>query len=91
MGLLKQSLPGQLCSDSVIIEMAKDDGATVGRFCPQGAIQMVQIHTNVSVTVSGMGDKMQKGQRTFLKPVLNITLKEEISGNKQLQLNAINK
>ncbi len=85
MGRLKQSLAGQPCNNSMIIKVAEDDGTTIGHFCPQGAIQTVQIHTNVSVTVSGMGDKALK------KPVLNVTLTKEISGNKQLQLNEINK
>ncbi|XP_070767948.1 CUB domain-containing protein 1-like [Enoplosus armatus] len=68
---LKHSLPGQPCNDSFIIKVAEDDGTPVGLFCPQGSIQKVQIHTNVSVTVSGMGGKALD--------VLNATLKEEIS------------
>uniref|UniRef100_A0A3Q2W9P2 CUB domain containing protein 1a n=1 Tax=Haplochromis burtoni TaxID=8153 RepID=A0A3Q2W9P2_HAPBU len=49
-GPLKQSLPGQLCDDSVTIDVAEENGATIGSFCPNGAIQTVHIHTSVSVT-----------------------------------------
>ncbi|XP_035528709.1 CUB domain-containing protein 1a [Morone saxatilis] len=70
LGPLKQSLPWQPCNDSIAIEMAEDDGTTVGQFCPQGAIEKVQIHNNVSVTVSGMGSKGMS--------VLNANFKEEI-------------
>lgn len=83
-GHLKQSLPGQPCNDSIIIKVAEDYG-TVGHFCPQGAIQKIQIHTNVSVTVSGMGGKALR------TPVLNALMREEISGNKLIQLNEMNK
>lgn len=75
-GPLKQSLPGQQCNDSNIIKVSEDDGTIIGHFCPQGAIQKVQIHTNVSVTVSGMEGK---ALRTPFKHVLNAILKEEIS------------
>ncbi|XP_059194352.1 CUB domain-containing protein 1a [Centropristis striata] len=75
-GPLKQSLPGQECNDSIIIKMAEDDDTPIGTFCPQGAIQKLQIHTNVTVTASGM-----KGQimRTAMKHVLSAIMKEEIS------------
>ncbi|XP_034730679.1 CUB domain-containing protein 1a isoform X1 [Etheostoma cragini] len=75
-GPLMQSLPGQQCNDSIIIKVVRDDGSTVGHFCRQGAIQNVQIHTNVSVTVSGMEGKALV---TPFKQVLNVILKGEIS------------
>uniref|UniRef100_A0A8C4DVH3 CUB domain containing protein 1a n=1 Tax=Dicentrarchus labrax TaxID=13489 RepID=A0A8C4DVH3_DICLA len=71
LGPLKQLLPLQPCNDSIVIEMAESDGITVGQFCPQGAIEKVQIHNNVSVTVSGMESKGRS--------VLNAIFKEEIS------------
>lgn len=74
-GQLKQSIPEQPCNDSIVIKVAEDDG-TVGHFCHQGAIQKIQIHTNVSVTVSGMGGK------ALQTPVLTALMKMEISGNK---------
>uniref|UniRef100_A0A671W3X9 CUB domain containing protein 1a n=1 Tax=Sparus aurata TaxID=8175 RepID=A0A671W3X9_SPAAU len=71
-GNLKQCLPGQRCNDSFIIKMTEDDGTTVGRFCPHGVIQKVQIHTNVSVSVSGtLGGKAP--------PVLYARMKGEIT------------
>lgn len=74
-GHLKQSLPEQPCNDSVIIRMAEDDGFTVGHFCSQGVIRKIEIHNNVSITVSDMGGK---GLRTSPKPVLYVRMKEEI-------------
>lgn len=82
-GSLMHSLPGQPCNDSVVIKVAEDDGTAIGHFCPQGAIQKVQIHANVSVTVSATGGE---AQRTPFN-VLNARLKARISGNKQLRLN----
>lgn len=72
---LKQSFLGQPCNDSIVIKVA--EGGTVGDFCPKGAIQKIQIHTSVSVTVSGSDVKAQQ------KPVLYARMKEEISGNKK--------
>lgn len=77
---LKQDLPGQPCNDSVI-RVSQDDGTTVGHFCPQGVIQKVQVHSNVSVTVTGAG---KDGLRPSLRPVLGATFKEEISGKKSI-------
>ncbi|XP_061144146.1 CUB domain-containing protein 1a [Syngnathus typhle] len=75
MGPLKQSLPGQLCDDS-LISLTEDDGKTVGHFCPQGAIQKVQIHTNVTVTLTKIGNQTLKSS---VKPLLTASLKEEIT------------
>ncbi|KAL6108982.1 cdcp1 [Pungitius sinensis] len=74
--LLKQSLPGQQCNDGFVIRVAEDDGTTVGHFCPQGAIQKVQLHTNVSVTVSAVDDK---GLRTPFRHLLDAIFKAAIS------------
>ncbi|XP_057690948.1 CUB domain-containing protein 1-like [Corythoichthys intestinalis] len=74
-GPLKQSLPGQPCNDS-IIALTEDDGTTLGRFCPEGAIQKMQIHTNVSVTVTRVGGQ---ALRASVKPVLTASLKGEIA------------
>ncbi|XP_054637833.1 CUB domain-containing protein 1a isoform X2 [Dunckerocampus dactyliophorus] len=74
-GPLQQHLPGQPCNDS-IITVSEDDGATVGHFCPQGAIQKVQIHTKISVTVTRKGGQ---ALRPAVKPLLMASLKEEIA------------
>ncbi|TKS81855.1 CUB domain-containing protein 1 [Collichthys lucidus] len=72
---LKQCVPWLPCNDSVIIKLVEDDRSTVGHFCPQGAIQKVQIRThNVSVTVSSTGD-----EALIYKNVLIAKMKEEIS------------
>ncbi|XP_022608932.1 CUB domain-containing protein 1-like [Seriola dumerili] len=75
-GPLKQSLPGQPCNDSVLVKLAEDDGIAIGNFCPQGAIKKIQIHTNMSVTVSSMGGKALS---MCYKNVLDACFKEEIS------------
>uniref|UniRef100_A0A8D2ZKQ5 CUB domain containing protein 1a n=1 Tax=Scophthalmus maximus TaxID=52904 RepID=A0A8D2ZKQ5_SCOMX len=75
-GPLKQSLPGQPCNDSLVIKVAEDDGTAIGHFCPQGAIQRVQIHTNMSVTASSVG---RSALKTCYKHVLDVCFKEEIS------------
>ncbi|XP_071325572.1 CUB domain-containing protein 1-like [Trachinotus anak] len=75
-GSLKQALPGQPCNDSIIIKVAEDDGTTIGRFCPQGAIKKIQIHTNMSVTVSNTGDK---ALRSSYRNSLDACFKKEIS------------
>ncbi|KAM9353455.1 CUB domain-containing protein 1-like [Symphorus nematophorus] len=75
-GNLKQSLPGQRCNDSMSIKVVEADGTPVGDFCPQGPIQKVQIHNNVSITVTGMESK---AARRSIKPVLYAKMKEEIT------------
>ncbi|XP_039868873.1 CUB domain-containing protein 1a isoform X4 [Simochromis diagramma] len=73
-GPLKQSLPGQLCDDSVTIDVAEENGATIGTFCPNGAIQTVHIHTSVSVTWwSSMNAKAPRSA------VLNASFEKEIT------------
>ncbi|XP_029360465.1 CUB domain-containing protein 1-like isoform X2 [Echeneis naucrates] len=75
-GPLKQSLPGQPCNDSISIKVDEDEENTIGHFCPHGAIQKIQIHTNMTVTLSTMGSKALK---TSYKNVLDACFKEEIS------------
>lgn len=73
---MRQSLPGQPCNDSVVIKVAEDDG-TIGEFCPQGAIQKLQIHyCNVTVTVSPTEGK------TLSKFEMSALITEEISGRR---------
>ncbi|XP_031608066.2 CUB domain-containing protein 1-like isoform X2 [Oreochromis aureus] len=73
-GPLKQSLPGQLCDDSVTIDVAEENGAPIGTFCRDGAIQTVHIHTNVSVTLwSSMNAKAPRSA------VLNASFENEIT------------
>uniref|UniRef100_A0A3Q1JHY0 CUB domain containing protein 1a n=1 Tax=Anabas testudineus TaxID=64144 RepID=A0A3Q1JHY0_ANATE len=56
-GPLRQSLPGLPCNDSILIKLTEGNGSTIGDFCPQGAIEKIQIHANMSVTVSSMDSK----------------------------------
>ncbi|XP_029958601.1 CUB domain-containing protein 1a [Salarias fasciatus] len=76
-GPLKQSLPGQVCNDSILFKVDEEGGGTVGHFCPRGAIQKIQVHTNVSVTwLSNMGARIQ---RSYFKYVLNASFEKEIT------------
>lgn len=78
-GYMRQSLPGHPCNDSVVINVAEDLGS-IGEFCPQGAIQKVQIHyCNVTVTMSHTEGK------SFSKYVMSALIKEEISGKRLTQ------
>lgn len=77
---MRQSLPGQPCNDSVVINVAEDIG-TIAEFCPQGAIQKLQIHyCNVTVTLS------HAEGRTLSKCVMSALIKEEISGKRLIQI-----
>nr|XP_019946619.1 PREDICTED: CUB domain-containing protein 1-like [Paralichthys olivaceus] len=75
-GPLRQSLPGHPCNDSLIIKVAEDDGTNIGHFCPQGSIQKIQIHTNMSVTASSMG---RQALKTCYRNVLDASFKKEIA------------
>lgn len=80
-GPLKQSLPGQQCRDSVTINIAEGNGATVGQFCSKGTIQEALIHNNVSIT--WQPNMRARKMRTYLEHVLNASFEKEISGNKR--------
>lgn len=82
-GYMRQSFPGQPCNDSVVINLAEDLG-TIGQFCPQGAIQKIQVHhCNVTVTVSHTGGKI------LSKHVMSALIKEDISGKRPTQMNLV--
>lgn len=69
-GTLRQELPGQPCNDSIAIKMAEDDGSTIGTFCRNGSITKLQIHTNITITVTGT---------LVPSDILTARIKEEIS------------
>ncbi|XP_028984107.1 CUB domain-containing protein 1-like isoform X1 [Betta splendens] len=74
-GPLKQALPGQPCTDSLLVTLTEDSRGPIGDFCPQGAVERLQIHTNVSVTVSNV---QKQAVKTCYKHALNVRFKEEI-------------
>lgn len=79
-GYMRQSLPGQPCNDSVVINVA-EDGGTIGEFCPQGAIQMLQVHhCNVTVTVSHTEGKSLSAFE------MSALITKEISGKRLIQI-----
>lgn len=71
-GSLRQSLPGQDCAQSVSLHVAEGDGFSVGDFCFTGMIQKIQVHANVSVTVSDFSQTKE--------PFLNVSFSQEIPG-----------
>lgn len=76
LGNMRQSLPGQPCNDSVLVKVAEEVGP-IGEFCPQGAIQKLQIHyCNVTVSVSPA-----EGQ-TLSEFEMSALITEEISGRR---------
>lgn len=82
-GYVRQSVPGQPCNDSVVINVAEEIG-TIGDFCPQGAIQKIQVHyCNVTVTVSHAEGKALPAY------VMSAMMKEEISGERPMHSDQI--
>ncbi|XP_028255224.1 CUB domain-containing protein 1 [Parambassis ranga] len=74
-GSLQQALPGQECTQPVLLDVAEADGFSVGNFCSNGMIQKVQVHANVSITA-----KAQDFTKT-LGPFLNISVSQKIPEN----------
>lgn len=72
-GSLQQSLPKQECSNPVLLHVAESDGVSVGDFCFNGAIQKIQAHTNVSVTVTAPDFRKTQG------PFLNVSFSPDFS------------
>ncbi|XP_020793054.2 CUB domain-containing protein 1a [Boleophthalmus pectinirostris] len=73
-GTLSRVLPGQPCNDSIMITMAEDDGSSIGTFCRGGAMTKLQIHTNVTITVTGTN-----GSDLVPSHILTARIKDEIS------------
>lgn len=73
-GSLRQSLPGQECNESGVLHFEEADGLSIGDFCFTGAIQKVQVHANMSVTVSARDFRRARG------PFLNVSFSQEIPG-----------
>ncbi|XP_072317575.1 CUB domain-containing protein 1-like [Eucyclogobius newberryi] len=73
-GTLVHVLPGQPCNDSISMKMAEDDGSTIGTFCRNGPITKLQIHTNISITVTGTN-----GEALTPANILTARIKDEIS------------
>ncbi|KAJ8268279.1 hypothetical protein COCON_G00134510 [Conger conger] len=70
---LRQSLPGQECQRMYSVIVAEENGTPFGEFCPKGAITKVQIHSNVSVTVSPRALGRSRGS------FFNVTFSREIT------------
>uniref|UniRef100_A0A3B4BIK8 Uncharacterized protein n=1 Tax=Periophthalmus magnuspinnatus TaxID=409849 RepID=A0A3B4BIK8_9GOBI len=73
-GTLMQVLPGQPCNDSILIKMTGDDGSSIGTFCRGGFITKLQIHTNMSITVTG-----RNGKELVPSTILRARIKDEIA------------
>lgn len=73
-GSLRQSLPGQECSQAVSLNLADEYGIPVGDYCYDGVIQKVQVHANISITAKARDFSKASG------PFLNVSFSQEISG-----------
>lgn len=73
-GPLRRELPGQPCNDTISMKIAEDDGSTIGTFCRNGSITKLQIHSNMTITVSGTN-----GSILMPSHILTARIKEEIS------------
>lgn len=80
-GNLLQSVLGQDCSGSFSLLVSESDGSSLGQFCPvggQGAIQKVQILSNITITT--MNDLRFKDLSKYLRePFLNVSFGPEIT------------
>ncbi|KAM9783335.1 CUB domain-containing protein 1a [Neosynchiropus ocellatus] len=72
---LRQSLPGQTCNDT-LYDISEEAGDTVGRFCPHGSVQKIQVHSSVVFSLTTVGGQALKPSS---KPVLTVVMKGEIS------------
>ncbi|XP_054879686.1 CUB domain-containing protein 1 isoform X2 [Poeciliopsis prolifica] len=71
-GSLRQSLPGQECDPSSVLRVDENDGSFIGDFCSDGVIQKLQVHSNISITVT------PRDLRRSEEPLLNVSVSPEI-------------
>ncbi|XP_051928488.1 CUB domain-containing protein 1 isoform X1 [Hippocampus zosterae] len=71
-GSFQQSVPGQECNATVSFHVEESEGVSVGDYCPDGNIQKIQVHSNISVTATTRDFGKTKG------PFLNVTFTNEI-------------
>ncbi|MGH0122702.1 UNVERIFIED_CONTAM: hypothetical protein FKN15_006794, partial [Acipenser sinensis] len=71
---LKYLLPGDKCREGFYYRLVKEDESELGKFCPQGSIEKVQIHSNISVVLLALGNHSQ-----ILEPFFNVTFEKEIA------------
>ncbi|XP_066531416.1 CUB domain-containing protein 1 [Hoplias malabaricus] len=78
-GNLHQSVEGQECEGPISMIVSETGGPSIGRFCSltnQGAIQKVQIFSNVTITVSAMSNNDLSKEKG---PFFNVSFGSEIS------------
>ncbi|XP_033914875.3 CUB domain-containing protein 1 [Acipenser ruthenus] len=71
---LKYLLPGDKCREGFYYRLVEEDESELGKFCPQGSIEKVQIHSNISVVLLAIGNHSQ-----ILEPFFNVTFEKEIT------------
>ncbi|XP_041104316.1 CUB domain-containing protein 1-like [Polyodon spathula] len=71
---LKHLLPGDKCKEGFYYRLLKGNDSELGRFCPQGSIEKVQINCNVSVVLIAVNNHSQ-----ILEPFFNVTFEKEIA------------
>lgn len=79
-GSLQQSLPGHTCNNTVLLTVSENEpqGVTVGQFCPQGAINKMQINVaNITVSASPAGGK---NLRQITNSLLRVSFTKSIKG-----------
>ncbi|XP_066538443.1 CUB domain-containing protein 1a [Hoplias malabaricus] len=79
LGSLQQSLPGQTCNSSLLFTVTEKDqpGITMGHYCPQGAIQKIQIRSNITVTAfPAAGQDLRQMTYPLLKGSFTETIPE---------------
>nr|XP_019958062.1 PREDICTED: CUB domain-containing protein 1-like isoform X1 [Paralichthys olivaceus] len=71
-GGFQQSLPGQRCNQSVLLNVAERDAFSLGDFCFNGIIREIQARNNISVTATAHDISKTR------KPLLNVSFSQEI-------------
>lgn len=82
------SLPGQTCQNGVLLTVSENEpqGITVGQFCPQGAIQKMQINVaNITVSASSTGGK---NLRQITNSHLQVSFNKSIKGKQSHRNNS---
>ncbi|MBN3274712.1 CDCP1 protein, partial [Polyodon spathula] len=73
---LKHLLPGETCMEGFYYRLVEEDESELGRFCPQGSIEKVQIHSNIFVALMATD---RGNYSKILEPFFTVSIEKEIT------------
>ncbi|XP_033855278.2 CUB domain-containing protein 1-like [Acipenser ruthenus] len=73
---LKHFLSGENCREGFYYRLVEEDESELGRFCPQGSIEKVQIHSNISVALINID---RGNYSKILEPFFKVSFEKEIT------------